>query len=161
MAAHWPQLQRTIRALLHKVRELDDDGIDMYFTQGGLQAKQQKNHENVMSKLEAFPQQGVQTHAPSSLNDVFDDYKRRAADARRHHSKQKQLKLLFLTDGLWCTITERQKISVVIKKFITDLERVLLTFDEHSVGIEFVRFGTNLDVIEAFRWLDDEVESIA
>jgi hypothetical protein len=161
MAPHWPRLLKTMRVLLHKVRALDKDGVDLYLTQGGLQPKQRNDHDALIKILIPPPEKGVQTYATSSLNDIFDDYKRKSINTLQHNAKQKQLKLLFLTDGAWCTPTDCQKVSSVIENFVAGLVKVLRTSDDHSVGIEFIRFGEIAQAIEGFRWLDDEVDSIS
>lgn len=159
---HWTLLKKTIKVLLKKSDGLDENGIDLYFTRGRQNLRNQVNINAVMSKLETPPLEGVYSNAAHSLNDIFRDFQTRVEKAARMHSQSyRKATVLFLTDGLWSKQTQRHEVSDIIENFVDFLRNKPGISEEHSFSIEFIQFGDDDGVTELFEWLDEGVPNIA
>lgn len=151
MAQHWPMVNKVFKALSYIVKEMDKDGIDLYFTISETYQKRAKKTSKLLPIVQAQMQRGNSTTDINfRLTKILDEYKNNLDKKKWYQSGPKPLSLYVLTDGLWeedCTAIEPIKMAV---QKLEDLRK-----DERQIGIQFISFGENPTGLKRLHYLDD------
>lgn len=161
MLAHWGQLKYVLETLLMKVNRIDENGVDLSFTLGGVNIENAKTVDKVMATLKdptAQPKAGAYTDMVRSLRGLFDDYLRYAKGQTRIGHRLKKLTLLVLTDGIWENTVNKIYVDQTIISFAQNLEKIMgRDIADRPVSIEFIQFGNDEDATLRLKRLDDDL----
>lgn len=160
MEEHWREATTVLTTLMTKIKEIDKDGIDLWFTTGPVQvhkSTKSKQLAEAMRNKSAMPSQGVHTDMSRPLGNILSSYL-----GQMKHKPWKNLRdiargftLIVLTDGIW----EGMRHEEAILRTIVDFTQSLRQIQGHSlvprlVSIEFVRFGNDPHAIRVLEGLD-------
>jgi hypothetical protein len=176
MADSWPQATELLDVLVRKARNLDENGMDLYFThtkgKPNAVVRRQKDGKLVraptlprvdskndaakfneaMKDPDSRPVSGAKTDLSLMLDFLLDKYIMHIRDIGTNKAKKQTI--IVLTDGKWGL----DKVSKVIKDFVNKwkgLDRDNL--ESRSVGIQFVQFGDDLDATLRLEYLDNKL----
>lgn len=136
---------RVVSLLGYILKDSDDDGLDVYFTQSTQKAHSSKSTELSIAVSQA-PFQGI-CDMRTRLSQILQEhiakfgttttpskpwYKRKS----RSPESQRPLSFYILTDGIW---QPRSEVGPVIKNLVDSMKAHKLPKDH--VGIQFIRFG--------------------
>jgi len=154
MRKHWPEVQEIFRILAYLVEECDPDGIELYFTTS-TESYRSKKTTSLLSPIKSRVPKGF-SDIKRGLNDILQPYQTKFQGApkgfRRLMSSSKPvrpLNLYIFTDGAWEDNTDVER---PIKNLVEELENYKHRSDQ--VGIQFIRFGDNLESIQRLNRLD-------
>lgn len=151
MAKHWQTVNKVFKALSYIVKEMDKDGLDLYFTISETCEKKAKRTSKLLPIVEARKQHGNSTtDINHRLTKILEEYKNNLDNKKWYQSEIKPLSLYILTDGLWeneCTAIE--PIRNAVQK-LEDLRK-----DEKQIGIQFISFGHDPIGLQRLHHLDD------
>ena len=160
MAEHRNNLEGVVEVLSHIVDKFDPDGTDMFFTRGVLPIKKCKNPKVLMKKLKAVRFEGM-SNMEKALSEVLRDYEMRLdnkvglrqklADFIGTSGRWRPRSIYVLTDGLWQPGLD---VRSVIKNMIEKLKQHGIAA-KHQIGIQFIRFGDDLNARDLLDYLDD------
>jgi len=163
MAEHWENAKHLLETLVMKVEGLDDDGVDLAFTQGTANAKNIKDISKIMEKMylpEAMPMTGVPTDMIEPLQDIFEDYNLMVQKKSRHILKHKKMTIIVLTDGIWGNTVDKDGVGRSIVAFVKNLKTLMgRDLTDRPVSIEFVQFGNHYGATLRLKALDDELKN--
>jgi hypothetical protein len=161
MQEYWPQAKYLLETLLMKVEGIDEDGVDLIFTQGSVSATNTKGITKVMTKMdepEATPMAGVYTDMIASLQNILDDYTLEAQRKGRYMQRLKKMTIVILTDGIWGNTPDKDGVGRSIVGFVKKLEGIIgRRLTDRSVSFEFIQFGKDLSTTSRFAYLDDKL----
>ncbi|KAK8046124.1 Protein kinase-like (PK-like) [Apiospora saccharicola] len=161
MAQHWKQVMFSARVLLRRVMDYDDDGIEMYFSQGDrkVQVKQKPrqkitNFEKAMKSVTPDPNSDpLMCCLPLALQYIF-------MESIRKPEKKHQTIFVF-TDGIWEGGNE-SGVESVIKSHMQKMgwckpEVVDQVQEQKPLSIEFIQFGHDPNGTLRLRHLDNDL----
>ncbi|KIW73675.1 hypothetical protein PV04_01773 [Phialophora macrospora] len=176
MVDAWPQAAELLDVLVRKARNLDENGMDLYFTHtngkpnavlfrqrngplvraptspkldGG---KDVAKFKEAMKMAESKPIPGVKTDMSLMLGFLLDKYITHLSNVGTNKARKQTI--IVLTDGKW----ELVKVSKVIKDFVDKwkgLDRDKI--ESRSMGIQFVQFGNDPDATLRLEYLDNKL----
>ncbi|KIN03042.1 hypothetical protein OIDMADRAFT_18517 [Oidiodendron maius Zn] len=153
MARHCAMVVDVFTALSYIVKEMDKDGIDVYFTISEAHQKKVKKTSKLHSKVHHHVQHG---HSTTDINirltRILEEYKSNLETPRWYQARPKPLSLYILTDGMWekdCTAVG--PIENAVRK-LEDLRK-----DDSQIGIQFISFGADSGGLKRLKYLDDEL----
>jgi hypothetical protein len=162
MLNHWGRAKHLLETLVMKAEGLDEDGVDLAFTQGSVKAENAKGKSKIMKKMsdpEAVPRLGIETDIRVRLQEIFDDYIRDAKRKQQNNTKFKNLTIIVLTDGLWGSTGDKGDLNRSIVNFAQSLEKIMgRPLTDRPVSIEFIQFGKDPDATLRLKRLDDELK---
>ncbi|KAJ9602690.1 hypothetical protein H2200_012884 [Cladophialophora chaetospira] len=176
MAEHWPQATELLDVLVKKAKNLDENGMDLYFThtngkpnavfdrqgEGKVRIstfpkvdgkKDVAKFKEAMKVPDSKPVPAAKTDMSLMLGFLLDMYIKQLKDVGTNKAKKQTI--IILTDGKW----ELDKVSEVIKDFVNDwkgLDRDKIK--SRSMGIQFVQFGNDPDATLRLDYLDNKLE---
>ncbi|KAK7911645.1 Protein kinase domain-containing protein [Apiospora marii] len=161
MAQHWKQVMYWATVLLKRVMDYDDDGVEMYFSQGDRknQVKQKRRQkiaefEKAMRSATPDPNSNPLGYSlPFALQYIFMESSQK--------SDTKHQTIFVFTDGIWEGGNEAG-VESVIKSHMKKMgwfnsEVVEQVQEQKPLSIEFIRFGHDPNGIERLRRLDDDL----
>ncbi|KAI9744665.1 MAG: hypothetical protein M1818_002194 [Claussenomyces sp. TS43310] len=161
MKPHWGRAKYLLETLLMKAEGLDEDGVDLMFTQGSVKAENARGKSKILKKMDdpkAIPADGVYTDLKIRLQEIFDDYLRIVRSRKRSYEKTRKLTIIVLTDGIWGGTGDKEGVNQSIVKFALNLERIMeRQITDRPVSIEFIQFGMDPDATFRLRQLDDNL----
>ncbi|KAL9607532.1 MAG: hypothetical protein Q9167_007563 [Letrouitia subvulpina] len=151
------QMRKVLELLARKVESTDSRGLDLYFTAPYRKLKRQKSN----AILNAFDSTDLRDMPDmrSCLARILDEYQDKLGKPRIVGKIKnpkttpfvgcRKLSLYVLTDGIW-----QPNVDLVqeIQTLVEHLAERKLT--NKQVGIQFIRFGQNLQAIEKMKRLD-------
>lgn len=176
MSDHWPQATELLDVLVRKARNLDENGIDLYFThengkpnavlsrgKGSADIRAPtfpkvngKNHvakfKEAMRTAKPGPSHGAKTDLSMMLGFLLDKYITHLEDFGIKNARKQTI--IVLTDGNW----ELDKVSATIEDFVfrwSGLARDRL--ESRSICIQFVQFGNDPDATRCLQYLDNKL----
>lgn len=177
MTDAWPQATELLDVLAKKVRNLDENGMDLYLTHtngepnavlsrqkygGPIRSRAFPKVENqrdvakfkeAMKAADSLPVLGARTDMSFLLGFLLDEYIRHIRNTGTVHAKAQTI--IVLTDGKW----ELNPVSKVIKKFVDEwkgLDRD--NIGNRPMGIQFIQFGDDPDTTLRLEYLDNKLE---
>ena len=161
MAEHWDDAIYTLETLLMKIEGIDEDGIDLSFTQGNESIKNEKKIAKIMDKMNrrgAIPIDGSTTNILDSLVEIFNEYKLAVDQRARSYRKTKKMTILVLTDAMWNNTAE--EVGLAITLFVKSMKGIFQGYmkGQFPFSIEFIQFGRDPEAISRLEHLDDELE---
>jgi hypothetical protein len=158
MEEHWGEVKYLLETLVMKVDRLDENGIDLMFTNETSKLENEKSISSIMrlmnsSKVE--PKLGTFTDMKKSLGDILSAYLLRVDRGITYHNPPKDLTLIVLTDGKWVGDSDKRKVTDKIVTFAMDLQNKIGSLKDRPVSVEFIQFGNDEDATYRFRQLDD------
>ncbi|KAK5456970.1 hypothetical protein LTS15_004750 [Exophiala xenobiotica] len=176
MVDSWPQATELLDVLVKKAKNLDDNGMDLYFTHtngkpNALPRRRMRGDlvrahafpvvdgKNAVAKFkeamrfpESKPVPGVTTDMSLMLGFLLDKYINQLKNVGINNAKEQTI--IILTDGKW----ERESVSGVIKGFVEKWEGLAREkVQSRSMGIQFVQFGNDPDATLRLEYLDNKL----
>lgn len=169
MKPYWttsPGVVYVIRVLAYILKEYDKDGMDLYFTRSlAGRHYNAKTAKALVHYVESARLDGYSDMA-STLSTILYQYENALREYSLSMPKRwslfgrsdgratlpKPLNVYVLTDGVWqpdCDVKEP------IESLVKTMKE--LGYPRRQVGIQFVRFGNNVEGMEKLRILDDEL----
>ncbi|KAK8001158.1 hypothetical protein PG991_013380 [Apiospora marii] len=158
---HWKQVMYWATVLLKRVMDYDDDGVEMYFSQGDRknQVKQKRRQkiaefEKAMRSATPDPNSNPLGYSlPFALQYIFMESSQK--------SDTKHQTIFVFTDGIWEGGNEAG-VESVIKSHMKKMgwfnsEVVEQVQEQKPLSIEFIRFGHDPNGTERLRRLDDDL----
>lgn len=162
MFKHWAHVKFVLKTLATKAKGLDPNGVDLYFTLGGVKAENKTGVKPLMDAManpKAMPanyNDGLDTDMAGRLKDLFDDHLTRVRQSRKHGSERvTKLTIIVLTNGMWDEVQVAKRI-VEFAIALKDLTKKDL--DDRPVSIEFIQFGRDSGATDRLKRLDDELK---
>lgn len=157
MKNFWDDAKRVLETLLMKARGLDEDGMDLSFTLGSCHVDGRDGERQFMRTMnsdDAIPMDGMHTDMARVLQEILDNY---LQPPKKSNSRNKNLTLIVLTDGIWQGTLDKNLVTKVVVDFCKALEetRGKSIRLERPVSIEFIQFGRDIDATARLRYLDD------
>jgi hypothetical protein len=158
MKNHWTDVISLFSVLAYIVKNLDDDGLEMYFTVS-TDKKTFKDTSKAVSHLEKMSQ-STYSNIDSRLQQILGKYQEDLGRSRerrgflRLRAKVKPLSLYVFTDAAWQGCDATAPIEAMIKK------QLQLEFPKEQVSIQFVRFGNDAEGIKRLEHLDSGLRKI-
>lgn len=155
MKRYWDSAWFALQNLAMTASPLDDNGMDLTFTRGGSDVKNEKRGQVLaqsMYKRGNEPTNGVQTDMHEALNRIFNEYLRE----NMGRTNPKRLLLIVLTDGVWRPKTNMTLIQSAIVGFLKKVQTAF-EFISRPVCIQFVQFGHDPAATDRLRFLDDHL----
>ena len=176
MVESWPQATELLDVLVKKSKNLDENGMDLYFTHTngkpnavltsqragkpiraptfpGVDGKKDvARFKEAMKVADSQPVPGTKTDMNLMLGFLLDKYITHLRDVGTNNAKKQTI--IVLTDGKW----EHDKVSGVIKDFVNKwkgLDRDKI--ESRSMGIQFVQFGNDPDATLRLDYLDNKL----
>lgn len=176
MADPWPQATELLDVLVKKAKNLDENGMDLYFThtngRPNATFSRQKDGELIraatlpkvdgkndvtkfkeaMKLADSRPVSKTKTDMSLMLGFLLDKYIMHIKNVGTNNAKKQTI--IVLTDGKW----ELDKVSEVIKDFVDKwkgLDRDKI--ESRSMGIQFVQFGDDPDATLRLEYLDNKL----
>ncbi|KAL6717939.1 hypothetical protein ACLMJK_004024 [Lecanora helva] len=163
MASHRNNLEGVVEVLSHIVAEFDPDGLDMFFTKSGSPIRKCKSPKTLMRRLKSSHFEGMSNMA-RGLSEVLRDYefrldnkvglRQKMSDRIGTSGRWRPRNIYVLTDGLWQPGVD---VRSVIEAMIEKLKQHGLAV-KHQIGIQFIRFGNDLDAEQLLNYLDDHLD---
>lgn len=152
-------MKKVFSALCYLVKELDDDGVDLYFTNTS-ESYKFKDTTPFMEVLDRKSLAG-DTDIELRLQKIFASYKERLAKhinktpfniKALFEKKLRPMSIYVLTDGCWeqACVGDKQ-----IRNLVEEL--VGLKFTKEQVGIQFIRFGRDPRGVQRLNHLDSNL----
>jgi hypothetical protein len=162
MSKHWAHVKFVLKTLATKAKGLDPNGVDLYFTLGGVKAENKTGVKPLMDAMvnpKAIPSDhndGLDTDMATRLKDLFDEHLTRVRQSRKNGSERaKKLTIIVLTNGMW----DEVQVGKRIVEFAETLKALTKKdIDDRPVSIEFIQFGRDAAATERLKRLDDELK---
>lgn len=163
MKDHWDSVTRVVEDLAWLVNQSDDDGIEIDFTNSPDRPQKwdRRRNRDRMSMRKNHCQGRCDIKSLASNIQLW--YERSHKNLRRvpndipHHKQKKGLQVYVLTDGEWQDkpgVGELDSVMDIVRKY-----QYMMAANEHSLGIQFIRFGNSERGIERVRHLDSILDS--
>jgi len=173
MEQYWDEATFLLLVLELKCTKQDENGIDLTFTVGGGAVSNHKPgtkwsglvgkisgsgtpFEKAMETAKPQPKNERKTNMSQALKRLFTSY----IEENRTRTKKKKLTLIVLTDGKWEGENGSQNsVKACIIDIYNELKKKELigSLDERFVSIEFVQLGQDIEAMERFRDLDNNL----
>jgi hypothetical protein len=143
-----------VETLFKKIIGIDEDGVDMYFTNGNPDryVRKAKSPEKLTKALRNprnwHDDKTYTTEMDKMLHNICDEY------LNHHAAKPKMMTLFILTDGIWQGTVDKSKVECQIAEFLKNLQQKWRPQQRHFT-IQFIRFGDDADAIRKLDELDD------
>lgn len=160
MAPYVDRAAEVTRLLAYLLKRHDDDGIELWFT--GRREKVRSRTSTELEQAVKSTKQGLERHSDMaiSLSEILTPYRQKMAKYSRKTGDSrlprlfgrppKKLMLYVLTDGIWRPGSNPHE---VINKLVETM--TTNDYERRYVGIQFIRFGDNLEGQEKLQALDD------
>jgi len=150
MGPHWEAVGYVLETLAMKLAGIDEDGLDLDFTLGGINVRKAAGLTAPKKFVDAMalanpnkPDRGmIETDMSAKLGPIFDKY-----------NPAKRMTLIVLTDGVWA---KKEGVEEMIAGFVKKLS-ARNKAELRRFSIEFVRFGADEVAKERLKWLDDNL----
>jgi len=155
MKDHWPKVKELVGLLGYMVKDLDPDGIEMYYTMSTDKCLRSKETTKLISSIDRTTPKGI-SDISIRLDTILGKYKAKLQHAYRGgrwtkpRSDVRPLSLYVLTDGVWQPDCD-------VENTITDMVTTLLDLkikSKKQIGIQFIRFGNDEDCKLRLEYLD-------
>lgn len=166
MIDYWDKCTSLADTVMMKVRDLDDDGIDVHFT--GKQTtilRTGKRSKIGKAMKEAQPkEESLATDMTGALGDIFDEYYAEQKHRKRQGRRPRKLTIYVFTDGIWGGTQDDtrvdDKIMSLIRSFVNKMiDEVYGDLGVRCCTIQFIHFGDNQYARERLQRLDDELQT--
>lgn len=164
MIDHWDECTKLADTLMMKVKDLDDDGIDVHFT--GKQTTilgTEKRSKIGRAMKDAQPrEESLATDMTGALGDIFDDYYTGQIKQKRQPGwrRPRKLTIYVFTDGIWGGTQDDTRVDDKIRSFVNKMTtEVYGDLGVRCCTIQFIHFGENQYARERLRRLDDELST--
>jgi hypothetical protein len=151
MAEHWDSVTEVFEALSYIVKSTDNNGLDLFFTISDNYRKGVKETAKLIPLVKAQKRRSMaKSDIDFRLNEIL-QYRTERLNKTGHifSKKAKPLSLYILTDGMWENEDAAQEpIKTAVQK-LSDVRK-----GREQIGIQFIRFGDNLDGIRQLEHLD-------
>lgn len=162
MIDHWDECTRLADTVMMKVRDLDDDGMDVYFTgkqttilRTGKRSKISKAMKESQPKEESLA-----TDMTGALGDIFDEYYAEQKKRKREGKRPRKLTIYVFTDGIWGGTQQDTRVDDKIRSFVNKMiNDVYGDLGLRRCTIQFIHFGDNQYARERLQRLDDELQT--
>ena len=156
MIPYWFQATFLLETLVMKAEGQDENGMDLSFTSGGTKLVNQKKGSAFASEMKkAQPHPLMRTNMKTALESIFSDY---ITEFQEKPSKRKDLTLIVLTDGIWDGMMDKNEVEDKVVDFMEHMRKRSAYLKSHSVSIEFIQFGNDLDATFRLRRLDRDLK---
>ncbi|KAL3425129.1 hypothetical protein PVAG01_04410 [Phlyctema vagabunda] len=155
MEPHWPNLVRVFEALSYIVKQSDENGLDLFFSNSNNCEKDCKKTRKLLPIVRAQKQtqKKITTDINFRLSQILEKHKNGLDRKVWYRSKLKPLSLYILTDGVWetnCTAIDPIR-NAVLK--LHDLR-----IPSSQIGIQFISFGSDEVGLNRLAYLDDKLD---
>ncbi len=159
MSMHWVEVQSLFGLLAYMVKNSDPDGIEVRFTKSNDQWKS-KHTTKLLESLKKKSQNGT-CNMSSRLGSVLQEYQSkldtggsRKFSLRAPSAKAvRPLSVYVMTDGLWQPGCDLQPL---VERMVNSL--VKHDLPREQVGIQFIRFGHDVEAASRLNQLDAELK---
>jgi len=161
MADWWSDATELLKILVNQAAGQDKDGMDLSFCNGEVRLRSKKSPGDFAKAMEnpnAFPAIGVHTDPRKILGDILKDYRAGPKNFLGQSKERKNLTIIFLTDGLWEGMKNKDELEQQIIRFTKQLMELPNGVQDRPVSIEFVQFGHDEDAVTRLKYLDDAAE---
>ena len=167
MAAHWANAIFLLTTLVMKANGVDDNGMDLSFTNGPVKLKDSNDHAKFEAKMRQNYGKPLNnggnptfTNILKPFEEMMNDYTQRVSVAVKFGKSVEELTVIVLTDGLWDAIhDDYQSVSKKIIAFQNRLKELQGgSLIDRQVTFEFIRFGNNPKALERLKYLDDRMK---
>lgn len=152
MYKHWTDAKLVLETLVMKLERLDENGMDLYFTFGGVSLKHCKKvaeFKRRMDTADARPKTGNRTDIVRNIAEIF------AAHLVSMRHTRKDLTFIVLTDGIWQGMRNQDDIQDKVIELVREVEGINGRYRKRSLTFQFVQFGEDEGATSRLRYLDD------
>jgi hypothetical protein len=150
MNQHWSEVCKLGKLLMYIVKEMDPDGVDLYFL---------KSRESIRIKNSTQMEKQINKHKPNgmtSLNRLDEDlvaYRQKIDQYGKSYNmdRPRPRNIYIFTDGA-LEIGEEKQGQSAIKMLVDSIQGAKLL--RGQVGVQFISFGDNVEGIEKLQRLD-------
>jgi len=155
MAQHWENVAKTFEALSYIVKEVDKNGLDLYFTISPIVKIGEKTTTDMVTIVRNHKRKDeAASDIGHKLTPLLEEYSRKLGEKRASwKSPIKPLSLYILTDGVW---EENSSAAEAITNVIRVLEEKKKSSTQ--IGIQLISFGTNRANLAKLKHLDEGLE---
>ena len=162
MRAHQDELEALFEALAYLLKESDPDGLEMYFTMTD-ESYRAKSSCKLMKYLKNHNPPIDRSNIRTRLIRIVGEYQRRLNDQlqsgrnrrlsfTRTPGQVRPQSLYVFTDGIWQPSSDITDIVENLVKSLTDHR-----LPPEQFGIQFIRFGNDIEGIERLARLDSRL----
>ena len=154
MVEHWDSVVNLFEGLSYILKDVDKNGLDLFFTISRLHAESEKHTSALVTMVEKRKptDRNAKTEINFRLTHILDKYKAKLDDNSWWTKKPKPLSLYILTNGIW---EDECRPEIPIMNTVRKLED--LRKDREQIGIQFISFGNDPKGLERLRHLDDDI----
>ena len=146
-------MEGVLEVLGYMVKNLDPDGVDMFFTQSGSPVRACKRLEKLLQPLRRANFSGVSNMA-LALGRLLDEYETRLDNQKlKASNRYRRRNIYVMTDGIWQPGCD---VSIVITTMINKLIEHGKA-KKYQMGIQFIRFGDDHGAKVLLKRLDDRL----
>lgn len=166
MGEHWTEVEAVLTTLIMKLNGIDEDGIDILFTTGSIEIRNEtkiRRVQAVLQKEDVKPRPGVHTDMNVSLSNILSSYLKNLRRGPKLWSKSaaqfdRGFTLIALTDGIWRGMRKTDLISDTISKLTKSLHELQgHSLEQRLVSIEFIQFGDDQNARKRLEFLDNSL----
>ncbi|KAL8716475.1 MAG: hypothetical protein Q9225_006202 [Loekoesia sp. 1 TL-2023] len=165
MEQHWEEATTVLTTLMKKIKGIDADGVDLWFTTGSVQVRnctKSSTFVEAMRDKSAMPRKGLHTDMNRSLGAILSSFLQQMKSKPKSTSLraiERGFTLIVLTDGAWEGMRQKDTIDRTIAHFAQSLREVQgHSLLQRPVSIEFIRFGNDKQAIEYLERLDHDLK---
>lgn len=167
MVSLWAHVNFAITTLVMKAKGVDENGMDLSFTNGSVKLKNSNDHKKFEEKMKqngGKPLHDIKnpTHTDmiKSLGEIMQEYIGRASICKKDGKTIRKLTVIILTDGLWeARKGDYQGVAnkiIAFQKHLRDAQGDSLR--DRQVTFQFVQFGYDRQATLWLKHFDDELK---
>lgn len=147
MRNHKNEVARMVDLFAYSLKGFDEDGVELYLSVAKKNFKE-KNSKRLVDRFHTNSSFRDHCNMAHCLRQIFKDYK----DKVKRHSRGFPLtpmNIYVLTDAVWQPKCEVKTEIIAFVNFLAEWK-----VDLRQVGIQFIRFGTDVGAMQRLRELD-------
>lgn len=167
MVSHWAHAKFLLTTLVRKANGVDDNGMDLSFTNGPVKLRNSNDHKKFKGKMEQnggkpLDDANKPTHTDilKSLGEIMEEYRRRASMSTSVGKNVRKLTVIILTDGLWeARQGDYEGVANKIIAFQQHLKKAQGgSLRDRQVTFQFIQFGLDRKATLWLKRLDEELK---